>query len=237
MPKSYQPPGVGMAPCRSDLGAYIRERRLTLGLRQAELAERCGVSQAYVSYIETREDCVGKKALKPFARALRCRLNDLLARRGQRQNSRPIGDLERFVRTHCERLGLSPLDLAERMGWPRSRVYGLQSGHKRSITVVTAKRLASALGVPLVAVTPFVQSRNERTITNFGRLIRDRRLALGYNQTDFARLLGVSRARVSYIETMSCRPRSKTITRLSGVLRLDEAVLRAALPNKRNECK
>ncbi len=51
-------------------GSRIRERRLDLGIRQAALAERCGISASYLNLIEHNRRRIGGKLLNDLAAAL-----------------------------------------------------------------------------------------------------------------------------------------------------------------------
>jgi len=52
-------------------GSRIRERRLDLGMKQAELASRAGISASYLNLIEHNRRRIGGKILNELARALR----------------------------------------------------------------------------------------------------------------------------------------------------------------------
>ena len=63
----------------------LRERRKAAGLRQADLAEMTGVTQSYLSMLESGERTPGLKVLCRLAGALGCTAADLipgLAERG-----------------------------------------------------------------------------------------------------------------------------------------------------------
>ncbi len=51
-------------------GSHIRERRITLGMRQARLAEACGISASYLNLIEHNRRSIGGKLLNAIAEAL-----------------------------------------------------------------------------------------------------------------------------------------------------------------------
>jgi len=62
---------------RSIIGARIRERRRALGITQAELARRIGISASYLNLIERNRRGVAGKRLGQIAEALGLRLGDL----------------------------------------------------------------------------------------------------------------------------------------------------------------
>ncbi len=57
-------------PARALTGGRIRSRRLDLGLRQVELAQRAGISASYLNLIEHNRRRIGGKLLSDLARAL-----------------------------------------------------------------------------------------------------------------------------------------------------------------------
>jgi len=68
------------------IGEQIRTRRRQLGLTQAELADRAGVSQAYLSGIETGGRAPREETILAIADAMGCRYERRLTpRRGRRK--------------------------------------------------------------------------------------------------------------------------------------------------------
>lgn len=60
------------------LGAAVRIRRKTLGISQETLAEQCGISFQQIQKYENGANRVSFSRLVQIARALRCRVVDLL---------------------------------------------------------------------------------------------------------------------------------------------------------------
>ena len=60
------------------LGAAVRIRRRTLGISQEALAEQCGVSFQQVQKYENGANRISFSRLVQIARALRCRVTDLM---------------------------------------------------------------------------------------------------------------------------------------------------------------
>ncbi len=65
-----RPPPVRSQPARPLIGTRIRERRLSLGLRQTDIAQRAAISAAYLNLIEHNRRPVGEALLARLARAL-----------------------------------------------------------------------------------------------------------------------------------------------------------------------
>ena len=60
------------------LGAAVRVRRRTLGISQESLAEQCGVSFQQIQKYENGANRISFSRLVQIARALRCRVTDLM---------------------------------------------------------------------------------------------------------------------------------------------------------------
>lgn len=60
------------------LGARVRERRLALGLSQAELGEKCDLHRTFIGSVERGERNVSILNLRVISRSLRVTLSDLL---------------------------------------------------------------------------------------------------------------------------------------------------------------
>ncbi|HRD50409.1 MAG: helix-turn-helix transcriptional regulator [Candidatus Competibacter sp.] len=60
------------------VGHQIKVRRVDLEMNQGNLAERLGVSQAYLSYLEKGQRQITLELLERIASALQCRMADLL---------------------------------------------------------------------------------------------------------------------------------------------------------------
>jgi transcriptional regulator with XRE-family HTH domain len=63
---------------RTRFGATIRERRIALGLSQEELAEMVGCHRNYMGRIERGEQNITLDMMIRVAKALRCRLADVM---------------------------------------------------------------------------------------------------------------------------------------------------------------
>lgn len=62
----------------SDLGRVVAERRIQLGLTQAQLAERCDLSDSYIGCIERANRKISLESLLALSKALHLSPNDLL---------------------------------------------------------------------------------------------------------------------------------------------------------------
>lgn len=66
-------------PMTALTGSRVRERRLQLGLRQADLARAAGISASYLNLIEHNRRRIGDEVLARLARALKVEAQTLSA--------------------------------------------------------------------------------------------------------------------------------------------------------------
>ena len=92
----------------STMGAYLKERRLQLGMTQEEVAELVGTSGAYLSQIERgKVQITGTDLRRRLASALRLRHVDLLVAAGELAANEVPGEPTQF--------DLGSLDAAEQL--------------------------------------------------------------------------------------------------------------------------
>lgn len=80
------------------LGAAVRIRRRSLGISQEGLAEQCGVSFQQIQKYENGANRISFSRLVQIARALRCRVVDLMDVLDQSEGSGGTGDMEILTR-------------------------------------------------------------------------------------------------------------------------------------------
>ncbi|MCB1764527.1 MAG: helix-turn-helix transcriptional regulator [Candidatus Competibacteraceae bacterium] len=74
------------------VGHRIKVRRVDLGLQQGELAEKLGVTQAHLSYLEQGKRQISLELLEKIAQILKCPMSDLLGENGRRYTDAPERD-------------------------------------------------------------------------------------------------------------------------------------------------
>src|SRR6188472_3439395 len=105
--------GVGMTPSTTPLGAYIRARRLELGLKHTTLSEKAKMAQTTVSMLEVGErKGLSEAHVVSLAEALQCDSQELRDRLPQKPGKEPVSKLGKLIRTRREELGLSLPELA-----------------------------------------------------------------------------------------------------------------------------
>jgi transcriptional regulator with XRE-family HTH domain len=60
------------------IGKKVKKRRTFLGLTQEELAERVGISRAYMGFVEQGRNVPTLETLEKIARALKVKTSELL---------------------------------------------------------------------------------------------------------------------------------------------------------------
>ncbi|HEY8616536.1 helix-turn-helix transcriptional regulator [Phenylobacterium sp.] len=100
------------------LGAAVRIRRRTIGLSQEALAEQCGVSFQQIQKYENGTNRISFSRLVQIARALQCRVVDLMDVLDQ-PDREPSGDLDMLSRMRTPG-ALELLSAYERLG-PEAR--------------------------------------------------------------------------------------------------------------------
>lgn len=74
------------------MGHRIRVRRVDLGLQQSELAEKLGITQAHLSYLEQGKRLINLELLEKIAQILKCSMSDLLGENSRRYTDAPERD-------------------------------------------------------------------------------------------------------------------------------------------------
>lgn len=105
---------------RSAVGTRIRERRRALGLTQAELARRVGISPSYMNLIERNRRAIAGRLLRRTAEALALRIDELdgAAERRLLETLEEIAHAPELARLGIESDGTGDL-LARYPGWAR----------------------------------------------------------------------------------------------------------------------
>ncbi len=60
------------------IGKKVKKRRTSLGLTQEELAEKVGISRAYMGFVEQGRNVPTLETLEKIARSLKVKLSELL---------------------------------------------------------------------------------------------------------------------------------------------------------------
>lgn len=208
-----QPAGVGMVPCRTALGKFIRERRLALNLRQVYVSKQAGMTASACSHIENgyRKSLTTSKA-RAFAKVLLCDPEQLFALIPAKRQSVPKTKLGLFIEHRMNVLGLDSQELARRLGiQTKSLQQRIFKGSGR-VTASHLSALAQTLEVDRRLLVGFVYSRTKPCTNNLGRRVRERRAELGMSGQQLADRVGVTRQTISYVELGQLKLTSSDVT-------------------------
>jgi len=240
MSNKHEPAGVGMTPCKTELGSFIRTRRLELDLRQVPLAKKCGFPQSFVSQLEIGgRKYLNEQQLKKLSKALRTDPEELRKRMLVKPGSQPRTELGRLIRSRREELGLSLSAFAKKLKMTVKQAKRLEMRRNPSIDYKLMKPLANALGLEISSLTRFTRTVLKPCKSELGRLVRTRRLELGMSANELAEKLDVSKSLVSLIELgrLGLSKDDGRIAQLAQALELDIDKLEALRPARRRKPK
>ena len=228
--------GLGMVSSGSELGKFIRVRRIKLGLTQVGAAKPGGISQGEWSGMETgKRRRLSAKYIAVFSEVLQCEPSQLEALNPEKKQAELKTELGKFIRARREELGLTKTDLARELKVNSSYVNQLEL-HERYIIYQTARRLVIVLRLEPQALLKFITNQNAKAAgSGLGKLIRTRRRELLLSQSDLAKELGVSKAYVSLIElgALHLNQSDYLLERLAEILKLDVVMLKSLRPKRK----
>lgn len=208
MAKQGQNLGKGMVKSRTAFGQEVRRLRLAQRLSQSSLATRCGFSQERCSKIEIGKVCVTEQEARQLAWALGIPADRLLKIAGPlRSGTVHRSELGQLLYDRRRELGLTRAAVAERLGISPATVANRESNQSHRLTPKTAKRIATALEMPVDVLVPHLVRRGQSTVDGFGHVVRSRRQKLFLSLAEVAQTLGISRQFLSLIELGHCRAR------------------------------
>ena len=159
----------------------------------------------------------------------------------RKAQQRPKTALGKFIFARREALGLTRKELACMLGISAKGMHNLEYGRK-TLDRVTAAKLAQTLNYLPEQFEKFVKNREmyrrkrrKKTKSLFGRFVRRRRDKFSISLANLAIILGVTKQRLSQIETQRF-PLSRydcLIPQLAEVLRVKERTLRRLLPPRK----
>lgn len=231
-----QPNGVGMTPSKTELGRFIRSRRLELNLRQGPLAKQVGISQTVISGWEIgNRNYLNDRQLSDLAKALQVEVDELRKRMPVKPGSEPKTELGKLIRSRREELGLSLSAFANKLGVTPQQAKKLELKKNPNILYSLVSALASSLDLQPSIIAKFAGATRKQSSSELGQLVRLRRKELGISTCALAKKLNVSRQLVNQIEFGWC-PLSESdemIARLAQILELEVSQLEAVRPKRR----
>jgi len=239
MTKKYQPVGLGMTPSKTELGSFIRARRLELDLRQVPLAEQCGIYQNDISHIEigTRK-YLDDDILNKLATALQCDVEELRKRmliKPVKPVVQPTTEVGKLIRARREELGLTIEVFAKNLKIDPKKANLFEVRKSPTIHYEFLKPLAVVLKLDSSVLSRFVGNTRKQTKSELGQLVRSRRKELGLSLSGLADKMNVSRQFVNQIEFGQARlsTNDEMVARLAQALEIDVNKLDVVRPKRR----
>ncbi|PIR46297.1 MAG: hypothetical protein COV07_04330 [Candidatus Vogelbacteria bacterium CG10_big_fil_rev_8_21_14_0_10_45_14] len=232
--------GVNTKPSCGQLGAFLRERRLSLGLTQREVGKGAGLSHSVCSEIELgRKRWLRDSQLEKLAEVLECDTAQLRALAALKKYRQPKDRVGRLVRRARESERLSRDALAMRMGVGGSAVAKLERCPSRYTHYRVARQLVHGADIAPEAVAPLVGSNCKPTDSILGRVIRDARRKKLLSGQELGNLVGVSRQQISHIERgkigLMLR-NEKLLRQIAKALDLSPDLLVSLRPERKQRC-
>ena len=189
--------------------SFIRERARTLGMTMQDLADRVGVSYSYITQVARGRQSKGVKVQARVESTLQAPAKVAPAKCANRQGV-VVAWESSYIRERARELGMSLLDLADRVGVSYSYMSMVARGHSNMGVKVQA-RMESALEAP-AKVAPAQPACINR------EAVWERMNAHGFSQNEAARRAGISSANLSQIMNGRNNPSPGVLRKLHGVL-------------------
>ena len=238
MTKKYQPVGVGMTPSKTELGKFIRDKRIKLGLSQVSLNReipRSGGKSSLIGKIEIgSRTFLGEDQLDALAKALQIETEEI-RRYLPVTDLQPRTELGRIIRSRREEIGLSISDFANGLGITPKEARRFEMRSQPSIRHNLLKPLARILNMEPSAISKFAGYKQRQTKSELGNIVRMRRRELGMSMNKLAGLLGVKHQYVYQIEfgLSPLNRNGEMVKRLAQFLEIDVDVLEDLRPKIR----
>lgn len=236
MPRKKHPVGIGMTACKSELGKFVRARRIKNGLTQMALAEKSRVEQNMLSALEIGNyQYPREEILRRLATALSCDFESLKKIAPVRQLAQPKTELGRLIYHRRKELGLSYAELAARMQTNPKHIRHMELTASPTVIYRTARKLAHALEIKVAELSQLIRSDYKPLDNKLGQLMRPRRKELGISSQELAEKLGVTSQMVNQIERGNC-PLSESdelLAKIAAALQLKKSALMAVQPKRK----
>ncbi len=231
----FHPLGLRMTPSGTELGSFVRTRRMEINLSQTRLSQATQMHQSVITAIETgKRKCLSGSQLELLAQSLKCDVEELHNRVSRKHVAQPKTEIGKFIRARRLELGLSLDDFAKKMGIDSEQAKRFEIRNNETLVRARVKPLADALEISLGELSPFTKRTKKEPSFPLGKLIRARREELMMSLEQFAKKLGVTRQRANQIELNGCCLfNEKSMEKMAEVLELDVDKISAATQKRR----
>lgn len=234
-----QPAGIGMTPSKTELGSFIRARRIELGLRQVHIAEEVGIPQNIISGVEIgKRKYFNEDVLVKLSFVLKCDAEELRKRMPVKPKAEVQTELGKLIHSRREELGMTLDQFAKKMKMTPQRAKRLEVRKSPYFRYNLLNPLAKVLNLDPAVLSKFVGTTQKETKSELGQLVRSRRKELGLSVRGLAQKMDTSGQYVNQIEFGQARlSDDDTIVRLAQALELDAGKLEAVRPERRLKTK
>jgi len=234
--KRKHPLGNCMTPSETELGEFIRARRLYIGLSQVELGRLSGIWQTQISMLERGErKYLESWHINALANILQCDSGEFRRRMPIKYFAEPTTEIGWLIKNRREELKLTIEDFASRMLTTVERARLMELRKNRNISHPSVKPLATALELDQKVFAKFLKVPGRKKSTRnkpgpmlkLGQKICYHRCQKIMSQSELADKLGIKRQVVSQIENgqyFFCRD-TGTLLHIAKLLDVDFAKL------------
>ena len=204
----------------TDLGRFIRTKRIECGFTQTELAALSKISAPHVSMIESgTRHFVSAIVTNALAIVLKCTVEEIVRCFPPKKQATYVHPLGRFIHARCLELNYTLADIVRKSNLTASIVDRLM--HAQTIRRSVIKSLAVVLACEESELAQFVQQRAV-TISNsaVGKLLQDKRQKLNLTLAEVGIAVGVTGERIRKIEKTGKIPLIRQV-RFMEVLHID----------------
>lgn len=220
--------GTGMTASTTPFGAFIRQRRIELGLSQKVVNQsipRSGNTTLLISGIETgTRKRVAPDQAEALAKTLKLDVRQIRKFGVIRDPFESMVPVQKIIRQRREELGMSREEFARRMGVSVGTTYTRESTKSLTIRHHQAKKLAGVLQMDVSSFNSFLdRSHQKTTLSKLGASIRKAREARSLSILVLAEKVGVSKQYISLLELgrVPVRHDSPALQRIIDALELD----------------
>lgn len=193
--------GHSMKEATSELGKFVRSRRLALNLTQNDLATKMGISTSIVTEIERGNyKTLQSKRVAQLVDVLNC-TNEEITNLFIKSRAKEWKGAGKLLNDLCASKNRSLDEVLKNIGWNVKRVSSFKSRGGQAISSKIAKKIAEKLNCPISEFAPILNVGKVSPNTNMGKIIREYRIKKGLSAWGVARILQITRQAMNGIES------------------------------------
>lgn len=220
----------------TDLGRFIRTKRIECGFTQTELADLSKTSAPNISMIESgTRHYTSMIVANALAIALNCTIEEIIRYFPQKKQATYVHPLGRFIHARCLELNYTLADIVRKSNLTAGIIDRLM--HTKTIRQSVIEPLARVLACEKSELAQFLQKRSTTISSSpVGKLLQDKRKTLNLTLAEVGFAVSLTRERVRQIESSGKIP-LKHRGRFIQVLRIDPIELQTLQVHDRRSIK